>query len=136
MRVQDVVAGLGIAFFERHLVTVMSLYSTTYTAMYLINELLLLGTYWGRALTHVFYTVPPFAVVFSLTVVALRRLALRRSWQMVVADRARYDKVWEEMTSQGDAAVWLTAIRAEVSNLLPTTIQLCVAVHYCDVQHR
>ncbi len=115
---QELIAGFGIAFFERRIVAVMIAYSIVYDVLFVLNNVLVFEVYWEKTLVYIFMTAPPYAVVFSIIALVLRRLAVWRSWRTVLADKRRYDTMWEHITSQEGASVWLSAIQAEVHELL------------------
>jgi hypothetical protein len=93
----------------------MIAYSIVYDVLFVLNNVLVFEIYWEETLVYIFTTAPPYAVVFSIIALVLRRLALWRSWRMVLADKCRYDTMWEHITSQEGASVWLSAIQAEVN---------------------
>ena len=107
------VAGLGIAFFEKRIVAVLVAYSVVYVTLFIINAVNIQGLALRKAVTQAFFTASPFALSFAVIVVVLRRVALWRAWRTIQADKARYDAMWEGLVRQPESGAWLAEVHEQ-----------------------
>ena len=111
---QDLVAGFGIAFFERRIITVLVVYALVYIVLYLVSSCAVNGVLLKNSIVTMLYTMPPFALVFAIAGIVFRRVALWRALRMVSADKARYDAMWDSVLSQDQSRTILANLQAEV----------------------
>ncbi len=121
---QDLVAGFGIAFFERSFISVLLLYSLVYVVLFSVRTHVINGTDWPE--TVISSITSAALIAFALAVLAhiLRWFAVFRAWKLVIADKERYDIMWQSMISSTESKEWLIAIQCEVSILHPSTVNL------------
>jgi hypothetical protein len=112
---QDLIAGIGIGFFERSCISVLLLYSLIYPLLFAVRERAILGSSWPKTLSLAFSSSS--AIAFALAVVAfgMRWFAVHRAWKFVVADKERYDSMWQSIIQAPNSLDWLTALQQEVS---------------------
>lgn len=111
---QDLIAGFGIAFYERNLVSVLLLYSLVYAILYIIRERVVIGSTWQEALSLAFSSSSVIALVLAVSAHILRLVAVTRAWKLVIADKERYDIMWKSMLNSAESRETLTAIQQEV----------------------
>lgn len=111
---QDLVAGFGIGFFERRIITVLVAYAFVYIILYLINACVFYGIMWKMALVTMLRSFPPYSLIFAIAGITFRRLALWRAQRMVSADKKRYDAIWDELLLQEQSRILLDNIQAKV----------------------
>jgi hypothetical protein len=104
-----------LGFFERSCISVLLLYSVVYVALYVINERAINGSSWQKSISVAMSTSS--AITFALAFVAyvMRWFAIHRAWNLVIADKERYDSMWQSIIHSPNSAEWLTALQDEVS---------------------
>ncbi len=104
-----------MGFYERSCISVLLLYSVVYVALYVINERAIHGSSWQKSISVAMSTSS--AITFALAFVAyiMRWFAIQRAWNLVIADKERYDSLWQSIIHSPNSAEWLTALQDEVS---------------------
>jgi hypothetical protein len=109
--VQDLIAAIGIACFERQIVIVLLSYASVYAAVVIARERTFSRSGWTKAVTQAISTASSIAIGLALCIVALRWFALYRARKSVSKDKMLYDGIWKSMLNN---AVPLEVIRDEV----------------------
>lgn len=94
---QDLIAAIGIVFFEQRFVSVLLVYSFVYVALSIIRELVFSGTDWSKALYLSLSTSAIIAFALALCAHFLRLLARHRAWKAVRKDKEQMDVMWKSM---------------------------------------
>lgn len=114
MNVQDLIAALGILFYEQRFITVLLVYSFLYAALFIIREMVFSGVDWSRALYLLSSTSSIIAFALALCAHFLRLLARHRAWKAVYRDKEQMDVMWESMISSAESQAQIATIREEV----------------------
>ncbi len=95
--------------------SVLLLYSLVYASLYSIRESIIIGSSWQTTLQLAFSTAS--VIAFSLASIAyiLRWFAVYRARKFVIADKERYDVMWQSMISSSESKEQLISIQSEVS---------------------
>ncbi len=116
---QDLVAAIGIACFERRIVTVLLSYAGVYAAVVIARERIFSRSDWTKAVIQALSTAASIALGLALCVIALRWFALYLARKSVSKDKELYDEIWQSMMNDARS---LDAIRDEVQR--PNITQL------------
>jgi hypothetical protein len=119
---QDLVAGIGIAYFERSLISVLLLYSLTYALLYTIRERIIFGSNWPETIILILNSAASISFALAVFVLILRWCAVQRAWKLVIRDKERYDVMWQSMMSTPESREWMAAIQSEVSLHRPSRV--------------
>jgi hypothetical protein len=106
--------GLALALWERHLVPTLFAAAAVYTAAIAAAESLY-GADWLRAVEQAVgpeYCAVAFALAFGALVI--RWAVLGRARRLVVADAARYNAIWADISGGEDARRLLSEIKEQV----------------------
>jgi hypothetical protein len=109
-------AGLaaGALWLERHFIAVFLAYSAAIITGESFSEIALYGREWRRALLGQMASLSVVAGAFAFSAFFFRRRARVRARLMVLADRRRYDALWETVRAGPAAESAVLAIRTEV----------------------
>ena len=111
---QDLVAAIGIIFFERQFILVLVVYACSYYVLYFTREVVFSGSSWPQAAVLTLYTSASMALALAICAHTLRWFAVRRAWQLVTGDKERYDMMWQSMMHKTEYQDVIAAIRYEV----------------------
>ncbi len=94
---QDLIAAIGILFFERRFILVLFAYAFSYIALFTARELAFSSGSWSKTIVLALSNSSSIALALAVCALALRWFALRRAWQLVSGDKERYDVMWQSM---------------------------------------
>ena len=91
---QDLIAAIGILYFERRIISVLVVYALSYKILYIAREIIISES---KAFLQVLYNSSSMALALALCAYVLRCIAVHRAWQLVSGDKERYDVMWQSM---------------------------------------
>ena len=94
---QDLIAAIGIIYFERQFISVLLVYAFSYYILYIVREVVFSGSTLSKAVVMSLYTSSTTALALAICAHTLRWFAVRRAWQLVSGDKERYDVMWQSM---------------------------------------
>jgi hypothetical protein len=112
---QDLIAAIGIIFFERQFILVLLVYACSYYVLYIAREVAFSGSSWPQAAVLALYTSATIALALAICAHTLRWFAVHRAWQLVSGDKERYDVMWQSMMHKTEYQDMIAAIRSEVT---------------------
>jgi hypothetical protein len=113
--VQDLIAAIGILYFERQFISVLFIYAFSYIILYMARELAFsFQSNWYTAIGMAFWNSSSIALALAICACTLRWIAVRSAWKLVIGDKERYDVMWQSMMQVSEYQGKIAEIQNEV----------------------
>jgi hypothetical protein len=112
---QDLIAAIGIVYFERRFILVLFVYAFSYIILYVARQLVASSSSLSRAFVLALANASSIALALGICALALRWIAVHRARQLVSGDKERYDVMWQSMMQVDDYREKIGAIQDEVT---------------------